>query len=116
MSGWAKVAISDYTLLRKNIQDLGRLKEQLHHLSRFATLSHSGAFNVISNLVEDKIVKSIPTVKQLLDQAYMGDHHQKVALDAPQRFAVLIEEAEFAVEREIVKKGKELKEMTDRKG
>jgi len=63
---------------------------------------------IISELVDEQVVKGMPRVRQLLQDAHIGEHHQKIALDAPQRFSSLIELAEEYTEREISAKIREL--------
>jgi len=108
MVQWLKKSDSDIPRLERDIERLSDLKDKLHYLAKFAPLSQSGAFKIISELVDEQVVKGMPRVRQLLQDAHIGEHHQKIALDAPQRFSSLIELAEEYTEREISAKIREL--------
>jgi len=111
MIRWLKRAASDLPRMENNIKRLEDLKEELHQLRLFAPLSQSGAFLRISEIVDKQVVRGLPRVRDILSAAHIGDHHQKVALDAPQRFVSLIEEAEVLIGHEISARMMELKKL-----
>jgi len=106
---------SDLVRIRSNISRLENLKERLHDLSYFVTASQSGAYHLLQDMIKEKIVLGRPKVLARLRQADLGENDQKIALDAPGKFAQIIRDVEKLVDMEIQKEQKEFKKLTDGK-
>jgi len=111
MSWFKKRASSDIVRIRTNIARLEELKKKIHELGFFALATQTGGFQVLSALLEEKIVLGRPSVLEKLRSALIGENNQKVALDSPKRFQELMREAEELVDREIGKENRDLREI-----
>ena len=108
MNWLQKLSFSDRERVERNIHRLQMLKQQVHDLGYFAIASNSGGFMALHDLLDDQLVKGRPKVHAKLDEAFVGENNQKVALDAPTRFQRIMVEAEVLIQNEI---GKEIKEL-----
>ncbi len=112
MNNWLhKIADSDIERIKKNMERLERLGKKLHDLGYFAIASNSGGFQVLSELIDDQLVRGRPLLHDKLKSALIGENNQKIALDAPVRFQQILTEAEQIVEREIGKEKIKLREL-----
>ncbi len=109
---WLVRIASDEARVARNIERLEDLRKTIHELAYYGISSQSGGFNVLQNLLDNRLVLGRPKVLKKLKEALIGENNQKVVLDAPTRFQRLLFEAENAVELEIGKENRTLRELT----
>jgi len=110
-----KLADSDQIRIERNIDRLENLKVRVHELGYFTIASQSGGFQVLQELLEDRLVKGRELVYEKLKSALIGENNSKVALDAPTKFQGIMSEAEDLIAKEIIKEKRKLTEfMSDR--
>lgn len=108
--GWlTKRAYADKVRMKDNIQRLQSLRTKVHDLSFFVVSSQSGGFQVLKDLLEDRLVLGRPKVHNKLLEALISENNQKMALDAPIRFQGIMQEAVNLIDREIGIEAKALK-------
>ncbi len=111
MSWLSKIARTEKERIDRNINRLEEIRSIIHDLSYFAVASNSGGFQVLNELLGDRVVKSRPKVLAKLESALFGENNQKVALDAPTRFQRIMREAEELVKNEMGKEKKNLRQL-----
>ncbi len=111
MSWMRKTADSDIVRIKHNILRLENLKDKVHDLAYFATASQGGGHLVLESLLDDRLVLGRPKVYNKLKEALTGENNQKIALDAPSRFARIMFEAEVLVGSELAKEKKSLRNL-----
>jgi len=108
---WLIRTASDARRVEHNVERLKELRTSVHELAYFGLASQSGAFKVLQDLLDNKVVLGRPNVHKKLQDALIGENNQKVVLDAPTRFMRLLFEAENLIEREIGKERRELRQL-----
>ncbi len=111
MNWLQKYSRSNVERIKANIERLESLKSRVHDLGYFAIASNSGGFQVLTNLLEQQIVKGRVKVLEKLQEALLGENNQKIALDAPNTFHRIMIEAESLIQSEIGKEKRELREL-----
>lgn len=104
---WFVKALTERARKLRNIDRLQDLYQYLKELKDMSPSCQSCAFDVISQLKDLNLVKGRPKLKEKIQEAYMGENNQKVALDAPIRFSRLIQEAMDIVKYEIASENRE---------
>lgn len=110
---WLIRLASDEERIKRNIDRLEQLRKSVHDLAYYGVASQSGGFQVLNEILENRVVRGHPRIEQKLRQALMGENNQKVVLDAPTRFQRLVLEAEEIIAREIGKQTTELRKISD---
>lgn len=112
--GWLlRFADSDAERIKRNILRLESLKRTVHDLGYYAFASQSGGLVTLQSLLDDKLVRGRELVWKKLNEADVGENHQKIVLDSPSKFQQIMVEAEALIDREIVKERKNLRELND---
>lgn len=111
MNWLQKTSSSDMVRLERNVRRLEKLKAKVHELGNFVMSSQSGGHAYLSQLINDQLVRGTPLIHAKLSEALIGENNQKIALDAPMRFNQVMAEAETLIDREILKRKKELKKL-----
>lgn len=111
MKWFFKAARSDVERIEDNLNRLSSLKETVHDLGYYVFSSQSGGYAALKSLLEEKIVTGRPNIWNKLNEANIGENHQKLALDNPARFQKIMIEAENLIQHEIVKEIKKLREV-----
>lgn len=114
MSNWFQkkcFANSDKDRIEKNISRLEDLRLKIHELGYFVFSSNSGGHEILKNLLGDQLVKGRPVIWKKLNQAYIGENNQKIALDSPAGFQFTMIEAEKLIMNEINKEKRDLREL-----
>jgi len=83
MTWLRKLALTDRQRINSNLDRLQSLLKQVHDLGFFAFASQSGSYQVLENLVNDKLVLGRPKVRHILQSALTGENNQKLVLDSP---------------------------------
>ncbi len=73
--------------------------------------SQSGGYQLLLDLLNDKLVKGRERVYDKLKSALHGENGSNLVLDAPSRFQSIMVEAEDLVDKEIIKDKKELRKL-----
>ncbi len=111
MSWMEKVSARDRIRVEKNLRRLAHLKSVVHDLSYFVLSSQSGGLKVLSDLLNDNLVKGREKIFYKLEEAMIGENNQKLALDAPHRFQKIMREAEEIIDVEINDEEKKLRDI-----
>ena len=109
---WLVRIASDEARVARNIERLEDLRKSVHELAYYGVASQSGGFNILQDLLDNRLVLGRPKVLEKLKEALIGENNQKVALDAPTRFQRILLEAESLVQTEIGKENRALRELT----
>ena len=111
MTWLTKLAGSDLVRIQNNLKRLIALKKKVHDLSYFVMSSQSGGYQVLKDLLDEKIVVGRPYVHSKLTEALTGENNQKLALDSPSGFQEIMIQAVKLIQSEIGKEKKELLEL-----
>lgn len=98
-----KYSETDIQRCENNIFRLNELKIKIHELKYVVFSSQSDAFNQIKELLSLPLVRGRLTVLKKLEEAYIGDNNQKIALDSPHTFKQILDQVEELVQIEIAK-------------
>lgn len=109
----SRFASSDTDRIKRNILRLESLKKTVHDLGYYAFASQSGGFVTLQSLLDDKLVRGRKLLWKKLNEADVGENHQKIILDSPSKFQQIMKEAEELIIREINKEKKNLRDLSD---
>jgi len=108
---WLTKMASDEARVARNIERLESLRKTVHELAYYGIASQSGGFNVLKDLLDNRVVRGRPHVYEKLKEAFIDENNQKVALDAPTRFQRILFQAEGLIGVEIGKEKKTLRKL-----
>lgn len=106
-----KVAKSDRERIQTNIYRLENLKQRVHDLGYFVFASQSGGYQVLKQMLNEKLVLGREKVHNKLSSALIGENNSKIALDSPASFQKVMNEAELLISDEINKEKRALHEL-----
>jgi hypothetical protein len=98
-----------------NISRLNELKLTIHKLKYIVFASQSDAYQQLSNLLKMPLVKGRHFVLKKLQEAYIGENNQKIALDSPHAFKEILDQAEELIQLEINKEKLNLRKLNSEK-
>ena len=108
-----KIAESERDRITHNIERLQSVMDRIHKLGFFVIASQSGGYKELQDILEESIVRGRPVLWTKLNEANIGENHQKVALDNPLRFQSIMEQAEGIIIREIAKEQRAFKDLSE---
>ena len=88
---WFKEVLTDKSRIKQNMQRIAMLINKFNRIKKMLFGTQSGAFSALSELIEDKLIKSEPKLKYILSSILRGENNQKVVLDSPHRAEEMID-------------------------
>lgn len=108
-----KLSRSDKERIQNNLQRLRDLRASVKDLSYFVVASQSGGYQVLQDILKQKVVLGNPKIYDSLHSALKGENNSKIALDSPMRFQGFMQNSMTVIDREIRRAEKELKELDE---
>lgn len=106
-----KTCRSEKERIEYNIQRLDHLRSAVKDLGHFVVASQSGGFQVLKELLQQKIVLGNPKIHDSLKSALIGENNSKIALDSPQRFQEIMKNTLGVIDIVMAKQKKELRNL-----
>lgn len=107
-----KIARTERERIQNNIIRLENLLSDVHRLGDYIIATQSGGFAVLQELLELPLVKGRPHIEKKMQEA-LGNEHQKLPLDNPQKSKQKLREAEELIKIELNRERKKFKEFAE---
>lgn len=106
---FSKIAKSDKERIQHNIARLEELFSVVHELSHFVFAAQGGAYDVLKQILDDKLVLGRPYLHAKIKSALTGENNQKLVLDSPNTVKQILIEAEDMIASDIAKEKESLR-------